>query len=328
MMLVYVLQTALPLILILWLAVLPPKSRAGFWMLVLASTLTTFAAARMGIWVFPPWWVPYFLALLLVAAVVWRLNSAPQRLLLPSGAFGWLALVILAGIAGAAGLQSGAAMMASRTPEGPSIDLAWPLGPGFYLVVNGGASASINAHAALLDPAQPLHAGFGGSGYGVDLIAVNDWGLRASGIMPENPPVTSSSARRSLRPALAGSFWPKGVALTCPSRRWMKAIRQATTCYCAAVTTTFSWRISGKDLCGRRQEMTLPSASRSPRSAIPVKAASHICISTHRCRARPMPRSAACRFPCVWRPNFWCGAIWCRREHEASDSARRSDGTG
>ena len=187
MMLVYVLQTALPLILILWLAVLPPKSRAGFWMLVLASALMTLAAARMGIWVFPPWWMPYLLAFVLVAAVVWRLISTPQRPLLPSGAFGWLALVILAGIAGTAGLQSGAAMMASRTPEGPLIDLAWPLGPGFYLVVNGGASASINAHAALLDPAQSLHAGFGGSGYGVDLIAVNGWGLRASGIMPADP---------------------------------------------------------------------------------------------------------------------------------------------
>jgi hypothetical protein len=187
MMLVYVLQTALPLILILWLAVLPPKSRAGFWMLVLASALMTFAAARMGIWAFPPWWVPYPLAFLLVAAVAWRLISTPQRPLLPSGAFGWLALVVLAGIAGTAGLQSGAAMMASRTPEGPSIDLAWPLGPGTYLVANGGASASINAHAALLDPAQPLHAGFGGSAYGVDLIAVNGWALRASGIMPEDP---------------------------------------------------------------------------------------------------------------------------------------------
>jgi hypothetical protein len=187
MMLVFVLQTVLPLILILWLAILPPRNLAGFWMLALASALMTFAAARMGIWVFPPWWVPYLLALLLVATVVWRLISEPQRPLLPSGAFGWLALVILAGIAGTAGLQSGAAMMASRTPEGPSIDLAWPLGPGTYLVAIGGASASINAHAALLDPAQPLHASFGGSGYGVDLIAVNGWGVRTSSFMPADP---------------------------------------------------------------------------------------------------------------------------------------------
>ncbi len=187
MMLVYVLQTAIPLFLTLWLAILPPRNLAGFWMLALAAALMTLAAARMGIWVFPPWWVHYLLALLLVAAVVWRLISAPQRPPLPSGVLGWLALAIIAGIAGTAGLQSGAAIMASRMPNGPSIDLAWPLGLGTFLVVNGGASASINAHAALLDPVQPLYAGFGGSGYGVDLIAVNGWGLRASGIMPEDP---------------------------------------------------------------------------------------------------------------------------------------------
>lgn len=185
-MLIYVLQTIIPLILILWLAILPPRNLAGVWMLGLATALMTLAAARLGIWVFPPWWVPYLLALLLVAAVVWQLIRAPQRPLLPSGAFSWLTLVILAGVAGTGGLQSGAALLATRMPEGP-IDLAWPFGPGNYLVANGGASASINAHAALLDPAQLLHAGFGGSGYGVDLIAVNGWGLRASGIMPEDP---------------------------------------------------------------------------------------------------------------------------------------------
>jgi hypothetical protein len=187
MTLVYVLQTAIPLIMILWIAILPPRNLTGFWMLALAAALITFAAARLGIWVFPPWWVPYLLALLLAAAVVWRLIRTRRTPLLPTGTTGWLTLTFLAGIAGYAGLQSGAAIMASRTPEGPSIDLAWPLGPGTYLAANGGAAASINAHAALLDPAQPLHAGFGGSGYGVDLIAVNDWGLRASGIMPEDP---------------------------------------------------------------------------------------------------------------------------------------------
>ena len=187
MMLVVVLQTVLPLILILWLAILSPGNRAGFWMLTLAAGATTLAASRLGIWVFPPWWVPDLLALLLVVAVVWRLVRAPQGPGLPSGPFGWMALVILAAIAGIGGLQSAAALTATRIPEAPAVDLAWPLGPGTYLVANGGASAIINAHAALLDPAQPLHAGFGGSAYGVDLIAVNGWGLRSSGIMPDDP---------------------------------------------------------------------------------------------------------------------------------------------
>lgn len=88
MMLVYALQTAIPLILILWLAILPPRNLAGFWMLALSAAVMTFAAARLGIWVFPPWWVPYLLALLLVAAVVWRLIRAPKRPLGPHGVLG------------------------------------------------------------------------------------------------------------------------------------------------------------------------------------------------------------------------------------------------
>jgi hypothetical protein len=40
-----------------------------FWLLGFAAALVTLVAALQGIWVFPPWWVPYHLALMLVAAV-------------------------------------------------------------------------------------------------------------------------------------------------------------------------------------------------------------------------------------------------------------------
>ena len=187
MMLIYALQTILPLVLILWLAILPPHNRAGFWLLVVAATLLTLVAALQGIWVFPPWWVPYLMALLLVGAVTFRLTRATVRPWLPSGLLGWLGLVVFGGIAGWSGVQSWQSLLARQMPDGPKLTLAWPLGPGTYLVASGGASASINTHAALLDPAQPLHAGFGGSGYGVDLIAVDRWGIRADSVMPADP---------------------------------------------------------------------------------------------------------------------------------------------
>ncbi len=187
MMTVFILQTVLPSILILWLAFLPPRNMLGFWMLVVAATAMTLAVAKLGIWVFPPWWVPYLMALLLVCAIVWRLILPARRPFLPNGASGWLTLVACAGIAGFGMMEVREALAAAVIPEGPSVSLAWPLGPGIYLVANGGASAAINAHAALLDPSHALHAGFGGSGYGVDLIAVNRWGLRASSMMPRDP---------------------------------------------------------------------------------------------------------------------------------------------
>jgi hypothetical protein len=184
---VMVLQTGLPFILILWLVVLPPRNLAGFWMLAFAAASMTFAVVKLGIWVFPPWWVPYVMGVLLVGAVALHLIRSQHRALLPKAAFGWLSLAALTGIAGFAVAQTRAASVGTRMPNGPSIDLAWPLGPGIYLVANGGTMPAINAHAALLDASHILHAGFRGSGYGVDLIAVDHWGLRASGILPKDP---------------------------------------------------------------------------------------------------------------------------------------------
>lgn len=164
MMLVYVLQTLLPIALVLWIALLPPRNLAGFWLLSVAAALLILMAALQGVWVFPPWWVPYLLALSLVAAITLHLIRAPARTVFPTGRFGYLPVAVLVGIAGFSGTQSWEAISARQLPEGQVMDLGWPLAPGIYLVANGGASASINAHAALIDPSHPLHAGFGGSG--------------------------------------------------------------------------------------------------------------------------------------------------------------------
>lgn len=187
MMVIYVLQTLLPLTLVLWMALLPPRNLAGFWLLSVAAALLILIVALQGVWVFPPWWMPYLLALMLVAAVTWRLIRAPARPSLPSSRLGYLPVAVLVAIAGWSGAQSWAAISARHMPEGQAIDLGWPLASGIYLVANGGASPLINAHAALIDASHPLHAGFGGSGYGVDLIAVNRWGFRATGIQPSDP---------------------------------------------------------------------------------------------------------------------------------------------
>jgi hypothetical protein len=67
---VYLLQTALPLLLILWLLLLPPRHGAGFWMLALAAAAMTVASEKLGIWVFPPWWVPHLMALALGGTLI------------------------------------------------------------------------------------------------------------------------------------------------------------------------------------------------------------------------------------------------------------------
>jgi hypothetical protein len=190
---IYVLQTLLPLALVLWMVLLPPRNLSGFWLLSLAAALLILLVALQGVWVFPPWWVPYLLALSLIAAVAWHLIRAPARPILPTSRVGYLPVVVLVAIAGYSGTQSWASISARQTPEGQVIDLGWPLASGIYLVANGGASPSINAHAALIDPSHPLHAGFCGSGYGVDIVAVNRWGFAPlASSLPTLRPMPSS----------------------------------------------------------------------------------------------------------------------------------------
>jgi len=204
MMLVYVLQTLLPLALILWMALLPPRNQAGFWLLTLAAALLILMAALQGVWVFPPWWVPYLLALSLVAALTLHLIRGPARPGLPGSRSGYLTAAVLVVVAGFSGAQSWAAISARHLPDGQVIDLDWPLAPGIYLVANGGASPSINAHAALIDPSHPLHAGFSGSGYGVDLVAVNRLGFRTAGIQPSDPSAYAIFGTPVLAPCAGG----------------------------------------------------------------------------------------------------------------------------
>jgi hypothetical protein len=58
------------------------------------------------------------------------------------------------------------------------------LGPGLYLVANGGSAPSVNAHAPFLDQSISRHSPYRAAGHGVNIVAIGGWGLRADGIMP------------------------------------------------------------------------------------------------------------------------------------------------
>jgi murein DD-endopeptidase MepM/ murein hydrolase activator NlpD len=159
----------------------------GFWTQAAAIALSLAALGRVGIWTFPPWWTLWLLYGLLAGAMVSGLSGKRQVTRWPSGVIGW---VIVAGF-GVLGLYAANvlrnAVAASVIPDGPVIDLASPLGPGTYLVANGGAVPSINAHAAFLDRSSPSHRRYWGTGRGVDIVALDRWGLHASGPLPADP---------------------------------------------------------------------------------------------------------------------------------------------
>lgn len=74
-----------------WIALAAPSSRAAFYIQGLGSAAGLLAMGLTGLWLFPPWWVPWIFAGLLVMAflVGWR-RRYPFALWLPSGGMAWI----------------------------------------------------------------------------------------------------------------------------------------------------------------------------------------------------------------------------------------------
>lgn len=180
-------QTVFPLLLILWLTLAAPASALGFWIQALVTAISLFAIARMGVWVFPPWWTPYVYGLLFVIALVWRLRRQPAWRPLPSRWLGWLAVVGWTAFGVFAGNEALQAWMGQYPPAVPAVDLAFPLRGGSYLILNGGSDIRVNAHLKTLDASVPRFRAYRGQSYGLDMVEVDRFGLRSAGFVPREP---------------------------------------------------------------------------------------------------------------------------------------------
>jgi Peptidase family M23 len=183
------LQIVLPLLLVALIVVLPARSRAGFIVQVAATGLMLLALLLAAVWMIPPWWVPYsYLGLLVLAVIrVARRAGLPVNWW-PQSWRGWMlpASFLLLGIWGAS--VAADALMGRQIPPGTDVvDLAFPLGPGSYLVASGGAHESVNGHFITLHPKTDRQRAYRGQSYGIDLIMVDRWGLRTSGWRPSDP---------------------------------------------------------------------------------------------------------------------------------------------
>ncbi len=182
------LQLLLTLLVITWIALAPAASKLG----CLSETVGTAAAvlglALTGLWLFPTWWTPYVFAALLLAQATrlwWRWRTLVSRL--PSGWAAWFITVMFFsfGVWGAG--QSARALAGHAQQAGAVVELAFPLKGGTYLVVNGGSNISINQHLMTLDSSIPRLQAYRGQSYGVDLVKLDEWGLRANGVLPPDP---------------------------------------------------------------------------------------------------------------------------------------------
>ena len=187
MLTLHLLQLGLPLALLALLVFAPPRSMMGWLVQALATSAVVLALGYAGIWTFPPWWARYVYAGLLVAAVLSFPVRQRHSARWPHRPLGWLHLVGFAtlGIYGATIFQG--ALAGTVMPLGQAIDLSSPFERGTYLVANGGSATSVNAHAAFLDRSIIRRRAYYGTGHGVDLIALDRWGLRVDGILPADP---------------------------------------------------------------------------------------------------------------------------------------------
>lgn len=183
----YLLQALVPVALIGWLAFAPPRTVIVFWSLALGTGVGIIAISMIGIWAFPPWWTPYVFGASLIASVIAGLMRRRDRPIWPTGTIARLTGTLFAGLTLVSANEIRKAVTAQQVPEGRVIELASPLGPGTYLVANGGSGPSINAHTTVLDQSIVQHKPYLGQGHGVDLIAIDRWGLRAAGLLPEEP---------------------------------------------------------------------------------------------------------------------------------------------
>jgi hypothetical protein len=72
-------------------------------------------------------------------------------------------------------------------PPLPAVNLAFPLEPGRYLVVNGGSDFNTNVHLFTLNASEPRFRDWRGQSFGVDLVQLDGLGLRAQGLLPADP---------------------------------------------------------------------------------------------------------------------------------------------
>ncbi len=185
MILIFFLQLALPLFFIGWIGLAPSKSALGFCTQVVSVVIGLFALALTGLWLFPPWWMPFVFAGLLMAAgfIGWQ-KRYPFASRLPSGWVAWIITTAFSAIGGWCVYQSAVAL-AGRAPQaGALVDLAFPLKSGTYFVVNGGSNISVNAHLMTLDASMARFHAYRGQSYGVDIVKLDNWGFRAKGLQP------------------------------------------------------------------------------------------------------------------------------------------------
>jgi len=174
-----------PLALLAWLWFAPGRSHASRVVRLFMTTAYLVAIALAGLWLIVPWFlaIVYLVIVALQAYAIPRRRRSvphwPQRRLDELG-FALKGLLALAFVG-----VAGTGVRARWPPQAQIVELEFPLPDGTYVVANGGNSDLINAHVQTLT--APRFRDYRGQSYGVDIVEVNSFGIRASGLVPRDP---------------------------------------------------------------------------------------------------------------------------------------------
>jgi hypothetical protein len=179
-----VLQVGVPLALLAWQALAPNPSIAQwlFKTIVIAGYLG--AAHEVGLWAVLPWYTALILVVALTAIALWQLRAV-RKLPWKSDRPYWRAFAGRASLALFTLVTLAITVAARRPPSGTIVDLQFPLRNGVYYVAAGGSTELLNPH--LMTLSEKRFQAIRGQSYGVDLLKLGPFGLRASGILPSDP---------------------------------------------------------------------------------------------------------------------------------------------
>ncbi len=181
-------QSLVPAALLAWLSLFPMRNRWAYSVQTLCVGLVLGAVALVGLWMLPPWWVPYLFGALFVLIVASQRLRPPSRM--GEQPESWINLAVLGAVALLATYAGylGIAGLKGRSPAGQTVvNISMPLAQGTYLVAQGGSNKTVNEHYSTLDETVPRYAAWRGQSKGLDIIRIDRFGLRASRLLPENP---------------------------------------------------------------------------------------------------------------------------------------------
>ena len=184
MLVIGVLQLLLPLVLLVWLACRRHPSLTAWVLAVVLVASLLLVLHLAGLWLMLPWYLPALYGLLAVFAAAYAWRERDNRRRWPLGVAEWVGIAVRTTAAGVGLAAALYAALGGRRP-GETVDVAFPLRQGTYLVANGGRIELRNAH--LMTLTEERFRAYRGQSFGVDLVRVDRLGRRARGLQPRDP---------------------------------------------------------------------------------------------------------------------------------------------